>query len=208
MPKFHIGRPLEGDSSSITGWDFMKTLDQRRLFLSIGIGIFLSLLVAAIWLTCYPDSLSLGSPSWSEFALALLVLSLGHEALHLLGFPRFGLDSNTVIGVWPEFGSPYVQYLSPMRRNRFLFATILPFLVLTILPILVSIGLPGFIDYASWISVLNSIGAGSDIFIFVKVTKNISKDSFVMENHDSIYWGRFNTLDELSNSEKNMFQEG
>lgn len=188
MPKFHIGHPLVVESSFIMGWAFMKTLDQRRILLSTGVGIFISLLVAAIWLIRYPNSLPLGSPTWMEFSLALLILTLGHEALHLLGFPRFGLDSNAVIGIWPEFGSPYVQYLLPMRRNRFLFVTILPFLVLTVCPFFFSTKIPGLIEYSGWISVLNGIGVGSDIFIFFNVASQVPRNSFVMESHNAIYW--------------------
>ena len=188
----------------------MKTLDQRRLIFSIGLGICVALLVAVLWLVCYPNSLPLGSPSWMEFTLVFFILAVGHEALHVIGFPRIGLDSKTIIGIWPEFGSPYVQYLSPMRRNRFLLATLLPFFVLTIFPLpflfLFSIKLTESIGYASWISVLNSIGAGSDILIFAKVVTQIPKNSLLIENHDSIYWDSINLSDKSSNAERNSFK--
>jgi hypothetical protein len=202
MPKLHIGHPLEGDISCTAGRPFMKTFDQRRLLLALGLGICTSLLIASIWMMHYPKSLPLGSPSWIEFTLTLFTLAIGHEALHLLGFPKFGFDSKTIIGFWPEFGSPYVQYLSPMQRNRFLLSTILPFLVLTLLPLFLLTGSSKLTAYLSWISVLNSVGAGSDLLIFMKVAMQVPKDSYIMESHDSVYWG-FGKPADLIGTQKN-----
>jgi hypothetical protein len=187
MPKLRIGHPLQTSCSQ--NCQTIKIFDQRRLLLSIGLGAVVALCFAIAWRNCSGESLPLGSPSWLEFGVVLVTLSLGHEALHLVGFPRRGLDSNTVIGLWLEFGSPYVQYLSPMSRNQFLLATILPFAVLSILPVVFAANDIGSVAYLSWISVLNCVGAGSDLLVFAKTLAIVPANAWVLENGESMLWG-------------------
>jgi hypothetical protein len=187
MPKLRVGCPLQRNLPS-QGWDSIEVFDQRRIIWSLGIGGFLGLCVALAWYEFDAASLPLGSPSLIEFVLVVTVLVIGHEGLHLLGFPHAGLDSNTLIGIWPQLGSPYVQYLSPMARNQFLLSVLLPFLILTILPFILVAGGIGSVGYLSWISVLNSVGAGSDLFIFVKMLSVVPVNASVMENGDRMYW--------------------
>jgi hypothetical protein len=193
MPKLLLGRPPQQNPPFLSKWNSIKIFDKECLLWSLGIGISVAACVALIWRNCDLDSLPLGSPSWMEFAIVVMVLSVGHETLHMLGFPRFGFDSNTVIGVWPEAGSPYVQYLSPMSRNQFLIAAMFPFLALTILPfMLASYGI-GSVEHLSWISVLNSVGAGSDILIVGKLLWMVPNNASVLENGDLLYWGEQST---------------
>lgn len=188
MPILHIGPPLQAHLPTNANWNSFKIFDQRRLVWSLGVGISAGICVALIWTNFYPSSLPFGSPSWTEIATAVMILAIGHEAMHLLGFPRAGLDSRSVIGIWTETGSPFVQHLSPMSRNQFLLSAVLPFVALTMLPfILVPSGI-GSLAYLSWISVLNSIGAGSDIFIIAKVLSTVPRDASVIESGDLMYW--------------------
>lgn len=187
MPKLRIGCPLQGDLPDV-GWNSLAIFDQRRLMWSLVVGIALAVCVALAWYEFDSSSLPLGSPSFIEFVSVVATLVIGHEALHLFGFPNVGLGSNTVIGIWPQTGSPYVQYLSPMARNQFLFSLLLPFLILTVVPFtLVACGI-GSVGYLSWVSVLNSVGAGSDIFIFVRMLSVVPATASVMESGDRMYW--------------------
>jgi hypothetical protein len=52
----------------------------------------------------------------------------------------------------------------------------------------------------SWVSVLNSIGAGSDILILIRVVIQVPSNSVVMESHDSIYWHSNKIYSELSST--------
>lgn len=188
MPKFRIGRPPRHQLDIITGWKSIKTFDQRRLLFSLCIGTVIGLFMALLWRTNFDNSIPFGSPTWIEILLVLATLTIAHEALHLLGFPSFGLNSKTVVGVWPEAGSPYVQYMSPMSRNRFLIVSALPFLVLSILPFAAALSEVGPIAQLSWISVLNCIGAGSDIFVFIQVLRSVPSKASVIESEESLYW--------------------
>jgi hypothetical protein len=151
-------------------------------------GTVVAAAVALIWSFCNRDSLPLGSPSWTALTIVFLLLCLGHEGLHLLGFPNAGFDRHTVIGLWAEFGSPYVQYLSPMVRTRFVFTALLPFLVLTILPFPLASIFPESVAYLSWVSVLNSVGAGSDILVAAKLLSMVPRDALVIESGELMYW--------------------
>lgn len=187
MLKLRIGSPIRS-SINIDGWESIAVFDQRRVLFSIVTGICTAFVMSLILIQLNSMSLPIGTPSLSEIISVIAILTIGHEALHLLGFPSFGLNSNTVFGIWPQFGSPYVQYILPMTRNRFLLSSILPFIFLTLLPIfLIALGI-GSTPHLSWISVLNSIGVGSDIFIFFKIFSSAPSNSCVVENGEDIAW--------------------
>ena len=188
MPKFRIGRPQLQQSSVIEEWESFKTLDQRRLIYSLCIGVTIGTFIAFLWRLLYSESLPFGSPSWTKIVLSLIVLIIGHEVIHLLGFPYLGMSSRTVVGLWLEAGSPYVQHMSPIRRNRFLAISILPFFVLSVMPLVLAAHNLGTINYLSWISVLNCLGAGSDIFIFIQILRVVPSKANVIEGEDALYW--------------------
>ena len=166
----------------------MEIFDVHRLALSALIGGGIALCFALLWHLASSASLPLGSPSAMETLSFVAALVLCHEASHLLGFPRAGLDSNTVIGIWPKIASPYVQYCSPMSRNRFMVACALPVLTLSIFPlVLVSIGV-GSVACLSWLSVLNCVGAGSDLFVCYILLTVVPADALVLESDGKIYW--------------------
>lgn len=142
MPILRFGCPLEVNFSDLT-WSGLTVFDVRRIALSLLVGAILAISCAVAWYHLSTSSLPLGSPSAEDFFGVAAILILVHEALHVLIFPGAGLTSNTVIGIWPRIGSPYVQYLSPMSRNRFLLALLFPFLILSILPFMLVSGQQG-----------------------------------------------------------------
>jgi len=190
MPKFYIGPPQRHQSSIDEEWKSLTTLDESQLILSTLVGISAAACLALIWKILFDESLPFGSPTWNEIVISSVILIFGHEAVHLLGFPNFGLNSKTIIGIWPQAGSPYVQYTSPMSRNKFLVMLILPVLILSILPFFLAYNKIGFIDQLSWISVLNCIGAGSDLLIFFRIISTVPAKSSVIESEKSLLWQR------------------
>lgn len=188
MPKFYIGPPQRYQSSIDEEWKSLTTLDESQLILSTFIGIGSAACLALIWKIIFDESLPFGSPTWNEIIISSLILIFGHEVVHLLGFPNCGLNSKTLIGIWLQAGSPYVQYTSPMSRNRFLVMLILPVLILSILPFFFAYNQAGFINQLSWISVLNCIGAGSDLLIFSRIISIVPPKSRVIESEKSLLW--------------------
>lgn len=187
MPKLHIGRPLKGYVCN-SSWSSMDIFDHRKLFNSLLVGSFLAGCIALAWTVLDASSLPLGSPTGADMLLVFAVLLFAHEGLHLLGFPNAGLNSHTVIGIWPQIGAPYVQYLSPMSRRQFIVALLLPVVILSLLPlIMVAVG-TGAVAHLSWISVLNCIGAGSDILIVGKLLSIVPANASVMESDGKLYW--------------------
>lgn len=187
MPKLRIGCPLGGNFSDLA-WTSMTVFDVRRLVFSLIVGGVLAALTAVAWRAVDPTSIPLGSASGAEVLWVGAILIVAHEAAHLLGFPGGGLNSKTIIGIWPKIGSPYVQYTAPMSRNRFILVLALPFLILSILPLtLVSVGLQSN-EYISWISVINCLGAGSDLFILYKMLTVVPTEASVMESDGKVYW--------------------
>lgn len=196
MAQLRLGCPLKGNFFEFP-WNSITVFDLRRIALSTCIGLILGACAAALCYYVDSKSLPLGLPSSLEVLCVMIALIIGHETLHLAGFPRLGFDKNTVIGIWPEMASPYVQYISPMRRNRFIFATLLPLLTLSLVPvILLSVGSKGT-EYLNWIAVLNCIGAGSDIFIAYSVLRVVPKNALVLESDSKLYWTPFQSTDNL-----------
>lgn len=188
MTRMRIGSPLKIHEKIYEKWGSVVVFESDRLVLSLGIGLILALIFGFILLTSNPASLPLGTPSWLEIFIFISILTIGHELLHLLGFPRLGLDSNSVAGIWWECGSPYVQHVLPMQRNRFILACAIPFTVLTLIPLILVLNNFGSVEYLSWISVLNCIGAGSDLFIILKLFLSVPNNAWVLENGQSIQW--------------------
>jgi hypothetical protein len=188
MPKFRFGRPLQSSLTKNAVWNRIELFDRKAVLYSLMIGLGAAVCIAFIWLCLVPHSLPLGSPSALQIGAALAALIIGHEVLHLLGFPRFGLSSDTTIGIWVELGSPYVQHHSLMIRNRFLFVAALPFAALSILPIPMQLLGIGAANYWSWVSVLNCIGAGSDIYIIFKTISTVPRKARVIEDGEALYW--------------------
>ena len=187
MPKLRIGRPLTGNFADLT-WNTVEVFDTRRLCYSVLSGAALAVVFAVIWRVLDTASLPLGRPSDAEIFCVIAILIISHETLHFVFFPGAGLNANSVIGVWFKVASPYVQYLSPMRRNRFMLVLVMPFLILSVLPLfLQSFGI-GQNTYIGWISVLNCLGAGSDLFIFGMMCASVPFHSQVLESGGKVFW--------------------
>lgn len=188
MIKFRFGCPLEPDLGSGEKWDRFKAFDMASILRSIFTGLFIAGVIAAVWLIAFTGALPIGTPSWMDMLLAVAVTLFVHELFHLIGFPKMGLDGSARIGIWPELCAPYVQYLLPVSRNRFIFAAGLPFLMISIIPLFFTINNTLPIEYLSWISVINCVGTGSDIFILMKLLRTVPRNALVIESGEDIYW--------------------
>lgn len=187
MLKLRIGRPLQGNFSDLQ-WTAIRAFDAHQLALSLVVGSLLGICCAGAWLVLDARSLPLGGPSTAGALWVVAALSVGHEFSHSLAFPGGGFDSKTVIGIWPGLAAPYAQYLAPMGRNRFMLVCLLPLATLSMFPLfLVAMGI-GSVPLLSWISVLNCVFAGSDLFIFGKLFATVPASASILESEGALYW--------------------
>jgi hypothetical protein len=166
----------------------MDHLSSQNLKYSLLTGLIAASILAAIWLIYFPNSLPLGEPSLIEFFIVLLIISLGHEIIHLFCFPGGGLDGKSTLGIWLQTGSAYAQYTLPMSRNRFILATAMPFIFLSIFPFMFVLWGKLPVNFSSWISVTNCVVAGSDIFVCWKLLTSIPANAKVIESGTQLCW--------------------
>jgi Putative zincin peptidase len=190
LPRLIIGAPLNNQIAQGPSW---KRLDgwgasASHMTKALGFGLLMGFCVAVTWRLLDTNTLPIGVPTAFEFIVVLLVLTVVHEALHLLGFPGFGFDGHSACGVWPKGGSPFAQYLRPVSRNRFIFFTATPFVVLSLMPLVVkALGYP-VSHLIAWTSVINSVGAGSDLLACALLLKDVPKNAEVIESDMGLYW--------------------
>ncbi len=188
MLRYRLGAPPPTLEENAAEWHHLSVFGERPFFISVGLGISIAGIFALLWTLALPGSLPLGSPSFPELIAALLILVVGHESCHLAGFPKLGFDGNAVAGIWVERGSPYALYRLPLKRNRFLWVLLLPFLVISFGPLLIAFfgGSPP--PLLQWCSVLNAFGAASDMYVFFTLIRHVPSDGVVIENGNNMSW--------------------
>jgi hypothetical protein len=190
MPLFVLGQPPVNQQVDSPGWIRLAGYGASvpQMLGSIGVGLALAIGVALVWRAVDSNSLPLGQPSLLDVLLFTSMLMFGHEALHLMGFPGAGLSRNSVCGIWPQAGSPFVLHLQPMTRDRFLVALTLPFLVISLCPLaLRALGYP-IGNFFAWASTLNSVGAGADILAFALLLRTAPRRAEILESDHALYW--------------------
>lgn len=153
---------------------------------AIGVGLAYGAMVAAAWLLMLPDSLAIETPSLSAFVLCLLIAVLGHELGHAVVAPGHGF-SDMVYGFWPQMGSPYVQPLRPMTRDRFVVVAAAPGVLISILPLLAASMGVSVAPVVQWASVGNAVGAGADYLAVWVLLKNTAPRDWILDSHHGLY---------------------
>ena len=155
--RFVLGQPPDDPSfhpDPLAGWRKVREMGPRAL-MAVGtiMGIPLTVLIGFLWsriplspLSFRIDSIGLGS--WSvvllpfimmiAIATFFIVLVVAHEFVHILAFPRFGLTSATVFGVWPSRLLPYAHHSGPVSYRRMMVVALAPFIVLSVVPLIAS----------------------------------------------------------------------
>jgi Putative zincin peptidase len=169
--------------SQVPGYDDSVAATLR----AIGIGLLLAVLLAAAWYVLVPNGLPVnGSPPASSMILVFLIVTVVHELCHLALFPRFGLR-HSIVGLWPQMGAVFVQYLQPVSRARFIAATLAPTIVICALPLALGIaGLP-IPAFLQWASVLNGLAVGADLLAVVVLLRHTSARHLVLDSNHALF---------------------
>jgi Putative zincin peptidase len=190
MPAFIFGAPPFNRLVEDPGWARLEGYgaSAQHMLRALGVGIGVALVMALAWRLVDASALPLGTPSMLDFVIALALLMIGHEAVHLLAMPGAGLDRNSAAGLWLEGGSPFAQHLQPMSRARFILVTICPLLVLSVAPLLLhALGGP-MSDLIAWTSVLNGVGSGADLLACALLLRKTPRQALVLESEQALYW--------------------
>jgi hypothetical protein len=205
--RFVLGQPPDDPSyhpDPKVGWRKVRWIEPRAL-IAVGslLGIPLAVLIGFFWtrmplppLTFSIDAIGLGS--WSAFllpliiivviAVFLIVLVIGHEFVHLLAFPSFGLTSATVFGIWPSRLLPYAYHSGPVSCRRMIVVALAPFIVLSVAPLIASyIGLLRS-PLGAIFSILNSVACGGDVAVCLMLAYQLPISAVVQSKGGDTWW--------------------
>jgi hypothetical protein len=191
MPlSFAIGKPprnplldTEPEWSQVPGYGDSMAHTLR----AIGTGLILAALLALTWRFLVTDGLPLeASPALSSILLVFLIATVAHEIFHLAVFPSFGLKHG-VVGIWPQMGAIYVQYLLPVTRGRFIAATLSPAIAISVFPLV--LGLSGFQvpAFIQWATIVNAVAAGADLLAVTVLLRETSARDLVLDSNHALF---------------------
>ena len=99
-------------------------------------------------------------------SLAMLLILL-HEIIH--GVAVLLTGNLPAFGIGPGFA--YTTCHAPLSRNRYMFVVMLPIFVINSGAVMVGALLPGAAGWALFLSLINTMGAGGDIWMFVRLLR-------------------------------------
>lgn len=99
-----------------------------------------------------------------SFAILLIVV---HELLHGLAVLLTGHKPS--FGIGPGFA--YTTCHSPLSRNAYLLVVVLPLVVLNLGAIIISAIWPGAAGWMLFLSIVNTMGAGGDVWMLVRIAR-------------------------------------
>jgi hypothetical protein len=164
---------------------------------ALPIGGLALVLVGWLWIHATPVMKHLGGyPGALIFMLiaAMLVLILIHELLHAAVHPERGMSRKTVLGVWPSRLVFYAHYDGPRSRERLVLAVAMPFLVMTLLPLAIGIASGHATITLAFLSSLNALAAGGDLFAIGLLLWQIPRHANVFNQGWRTYWGSALTI--------------
>lgn len=205
--RFVLGQPPDDPSfhpDARAGWRKVREMGPRAL-MAVGtvMGIPLTVLIGFLWsriplspLSFRIDSIGLGSgsvvllPLVMMIALAtpLIALVVAHEFVHVLAFPRFGLTSATVFGVWPSRFLPYAHHSGPVTHRRLMVVALAPFIVLSVVPLLASY--IGLLRSPLWalFSILNAMACGGDAAVLLTFAYQLPLNATLRNKGWNTWW--------------------
>ncbi|MCX5661055.1 MAG: DUF3267 domain-containing protein [Planctomycetota bacterium] len=198
--------PIEAgfDPEQESGWRRLRELGPRTLVvLGSLVGVPLAILVGYGWskipgaqASAQFDITPFGR--WGTILLALgFLLALAgfffslifvHEFVHVLACPRFGLTSDTVMGVWPSRFMAYGNHSGPVACRRFMLVGAAPFLVLSVLPLLLAWAGAPFGGLLSIISTMNAMLCGGDALICMMLLHQVPLRATVRNKGWDTWW--------------------
>jgi Putative zincin peptidase len=185
-----IGKPPSNTLvESEPGWSRLPGYDDSMpvTLRAIGIGLVLAAALAVAWHLLVQDGLPFeGRPAGSSVVLAFLIATIGHELCHLLAFPRLGF-LNATVGIWPQMGALFVQYMRPVTRLRFMVATLSPTVLICLVPLI--LGICGVVipPYVQWASVLTGVAVGADLLAVFQLLRHASATALVLDCNHALF---------------------
>lgn len=179
-----------------SGWIPLKEYDSLAVAILMSLpfmaaNLFLSLMVIMTFSTISLEEFGFTPESFSitispATILAILILVLIHEFLHLIFIPNFMRSSKTYVGL-TKFGA-FVATEEEITRSRYILISIGPFLIVSIiLPILLSpFGL--LTSTIKAVVLLNAMASSVDMLNLFLVTTQVPSNAVLINNGPKTYW--------------------
>ncbi len=121
-------------------------------------------------------------------AIIGFLLILVHELLHAIAFPK---NATVYIGVMPKSFTAVALSSSPVKRNRFIFLSILP-IILGLIPLIIfclsSNELKELNGILFGMSIMGMISVYPDIYNVFNILKVVPKNSIIQNNKNETYY--------------------
>ncbi len=120
--------------------------------------------------------------------LAGLLLILVHELLHAVAFPK---GATVYIGIMPKSFAAVALSASPVKRDRFVFLSLLPILLGLVPLILFCLG---GCDQKEWngamfgMAVMGMVSVYPDVYHVYHVLKTVPKDAVIQNDKNTTYY--------------------
>ena len=116
------------------------------------------------------------------------LLILVHELLHAIAFPK---NATVYVGIIPKSFTAVALSSSPVKRNRFIFLSILP-IILGIIPLVIfcfnSNELKELNGILFGISIMGMISVYPDIYNVFNILKSVPKNATIQNNKNGTYY--------------------
>lgn len=117
-----------------------------------------------------------------------LLLLIVHELLHAVAFPK---NATVYIGFMPKSFAAVALSSSPIKRNRFIFSSILP-IILGIIPLTVfcfgSIYLKELNGLTFGMAIMGMLSVYPDLYNIFKVLKVVPRNAVIQNDKNSTYY--------------------
>lgn len=116
------------------------------------------------------------------------LLIIVHELLHAIAFPK---NAKVYIGIMPKSFTAVALSSSPVKRNRFIFLSILP-IILGVIPLVIfcfsNSSLKEFNGLMFGMSIMGMVSVYPDIYNIFNILKVVPKDAIIQNNKNETYY--------------------
>ncbi len=115
-------------------------------------------------------------------------LIIVHELLHAIAFPK---NATVYIGIMPKNLTAVALSSSPVKRNRFIFLSILP-IILGLIPLVIfcfsNNGLKELNGILFGMAIMGMVGVYPDIYNIVNILRVVPEDATIQNNKNETYY--------------------
>lgn len=120
------------------------------------------------------------------FILAMLVLVIIHELLHIMFMPNFTRSDKTCFGITLFGGFAYTS--EKISRSRFIVISIMPVVIISIaFPVILGV-FNGFNGLIAFFIILNAASSAVDILNLILILFQVPKNGYVINNGAETYF--------------------